>query len=89
MIMFLCDNCEVEPCILRPTELERKNTKETDCPYYKNSKQTNADRIRAMSDEELKDFLCGVAKCENCRWATAWLCSLEEWLKQPADTKEE
>jgi hypothetical protein len=27
---------------------------------------TNADRIRAMSDEELAEFLCGVYDEENC-----------------------
>ncbi len=29
-------------------------------------KTTNADRIRAMSDEELAEFLCGVYDDENC-----------------------
>jgi hypothetical protein len=50
--------------------------------------QTNADRIRAMSDEELTQFLntrgcpsenhinCFEMPCEHC-----W----EKWLKQPAE----
>ena len=51
-------------------------------------KQTNADRIRAMSDEELADVvvcphtgnwdLCG-DDCKKCRL---------EWLKQPAEVSE-
>ena len=55
--------------------------------------QTNADRIRAMSDEELEEFIRKIAICyepwcdrhcnmdgdDNCN-----LC-LSKWLKQPAD----
>lgn len=29
-------------------------------------KQTNADRIRAMSDEELADWLCPLTDCVRC-----------------------
>ena len=61
---------------------------ETNCTYfirgectssfceYRRKKQTNADRIRAMSDEELAHFL-------------AWHWNKKdyglEWLKQPAE----
>ena len=59
-----------------------------DCPvcgHKKNIPQTNADRIRAMSDEELvrwvgldscpKDAVCPLpVNCEKC-----WL----DWLRQP------
>ena len=66
-------------------------TKEVDpCPGYDKCKQykpnytTNADRIRAMSDEELADFLAYT-------WATsarAWQKDTGEtlhWLKQNAE----
>lgn len=49
---------------------------------------TNADRIRAMSDEELADFL-------SYTWATsarAWQKDPEDtlyWLQQPAEKPEE
>ena len=53
--------------------------------------KTNADRIRAMSDEELAEFLSDderacPPKCNNCRkhiseCGGCWL----EWLKQPAE----
>ena len=55
--------------------------------------KTNADRIRAMSDEELAGLLyaacAGVGFCDNCyaekccpgKSIGAW----EEWLKQPAE----
>lgn len=47
------------------------------CPY---EKQSNADRIRAMSDEELAEWLeyeGGGACAEVCGWL--------EWLRQPAE----
>lgn len=53
--------------------------------------QTNADRIRAMSDEELADFMNSTEACDaqplsKCRLATnasCRACTLD-WLKQPA-----
>lgn len=50
--------------------------------------QTNADRIRAMSDEELAELLC-IDHCVQIRGnnklcdGTCFLC-VEEWLRQPA-----
>lgn len=57
---------------------------------------TNADRIRAMSDEELVDFLnnfnvCDTRSNEKCRFvflADCWECVLD-WLRQPAEEKED
>ena len=55
--------------------------------------QTNADRIRAMSDEELKDSILAVHlgynpwcdyHCENKGDDGCDKC-IEKWLKQPAD----
>ena len=37
---------------------------ERDCYYSKAS--TNADRIRAMSDDELAEFLAGLGPCCHC-----------------------
>lgn len=60
----------------------------------KEYKQTNADRIRAMTDEEIADFLCDIGECDRrcpakdddcifsdstCR--IAWL----GWLKQESE----
>lgn len=66
---------EVDPCI----GIEK-------CDRYKPDCLTNADRIRAMSDEELVELLnhgccpyiegeCTMMWCEEC---------ISEWLKQPA-----
>ena len=38
---------------------------------------TNADRIRAMNDEELEEFLIDLADDGNLR--------IREWLQQPAE----
>ena len=42
-------------------------------------KMTNADRIRAMNDEELAEFLIDLADDGNLR--------IREWLQQPAETE--
>ena len=54
--------------------------------------QTNADRIRAMSDEELAAFLyacefCDICEegCEDCRYNGECKRRLVEWLKQPVE----
>ena len=63
------------------------------CPLYNAKPQTNADRIRAMSDEELAKFIpdwsyTNACKCDEQPYVD---CNNEcekcvlEWLKQPAD----
>lgn len=65
------------------------------CSYsdpFKQPKQTNADRIRNMTDEELVEYLYGICDCDHadvpckehcgempCR--DAWM----KWLKQEAN----
>ncbi len=95
--MCLCDYCEIKPCKLRPTEKERRTVEVIDCPYYKNSKPTNADRIRSMTAEELADefmtrlVLCQYCEyqneCENAEDVAAYKCreGIVKWLKQPAE----
>ena len=45
---------------------------------------SNADRIRIMSDEELKKFICSMFKCEFCDFELGERCGLLNWLQQPA-----
>ena len=45
---------------------------------------TNADRIRAMSDEELKEFICSNSQCKFCKFERWGRCELLDWLQQPA-----
>jgi hypothetical protein len=69
-----------------------------DCRHF--SQKTNADRIRAMSDEELAEYLYygfGLQYCHNYSECAAMLDTEEgipearckgcvlEWLKQPAE----
>lgn len=52
----------------------------TCCDHFVSQKKTNADRIRAMSDEELAKWLeyeGGGACAEVCGWL--------DWLQQPAE----
>ena len=50
---------------------------------------TNADRIRAMSDEELAEYLCGLTYCCECKYQDACNdCGGDgylKWLKRPAE----
>ena len=62
------------------------------CPEFEAAVETNADRIRAMSDEGLGEWLCSIATAECCdRSCPARnMCDLDDnglikWLKQPAD----
>jgi hypothetical protein len=65
------------PCGLR-NHMEEEDCKKTNCnaccPLTK--PQTNADRIRAMSDEEMAENLCDRRLTKEM-----WL----KWLKQPAE----
>lgn len=59
---------------------------------FKPKPMTNADRIRAMTDEELCEFLsqykfCDICEegCENCSYNGDCERRLADWLKQPAE----
>ena len=62
---YECSACMSGDDHFRPAKQEKKRT-------------TNADRIRAMSDEELAKLLC----CTGWRMIEQKECL--EWLKQPA-----
>ena len=55
--------------------------------------QSNADRIRAMSDDELAEFICGVydeeednAKVINGYYIPCYnQYNIKEWVEQPAE----
>lgn len=61
---------------------------------YRRKKRTNADRIRAMSDEEMAEFIKNIKVravfCKAAKNNDAFdeLCSAE-WLQQPAETDDE
>ena len=71
------------------------NGKESDPSMWKPLPQTNADRIRAMSDEELAKFIGEEGfHCEICAKGVNSECDLKcgtyclDWLKQPAEEAE-
>ena len=79
--------CGNERCFAKRYGLFAEKT----CPNYKEpSLRTNADRIRAMSDEELAEWLpfkmgaCNMnEKCGNdCTCDVCWL----DWLKREVET---
>ena len=49
---------------------------------------SNADRIRSMTDEELKKFICSMFKCEFCDFELGERCGLLNWLQMPAEDDE-
>lgn len=57
------------------------------CMYEHEEVPTNADKIRAMNDEELSEFLWQFDIEEVAREDNYWLTrrKLCEWLKQPAE----
>lgn len=57
------------------------------CFYEHEEKQTNADKIRSMSYEELVEFLWCFELNEVARENENWITrrKLEEWLKQPME----
>lgn len=62
------------------------------CGHKRSMPMTNADRIRAMTDEELCEFLskcefCDICEegCENCSYNGDCERRLADWLKQPAE----
>ena len=69
-----------------------------DCPicgHRTNMPQTNADRIRDMSDEELAKFLCKWCNCVEGYCPGVKLCTpssgkangLVAWMKQPVEVE--
>ena len=49
---------------------------DVDCPHgVKNHKPTNADRIRAMSDEELSDIFLRADFCKYCEHEKDGVCN--------------
>lgn len=46
--------------------------------------KTIADRIRAMNDDELRNFLCGLMTCDRCNFGASDGCKLKDWLQMPS-----
>ena len=87
----ICDKCaHAEYCDM--ATFGGHNPKITACCKFTERHQTNADRVRAMSDEKLADFLCNIAGLEDCTskcpgWAFCRTghTGILDWLQQEAD----
>ena len=69
-----CRDCAESNCEIRIDD-------EVICDHYKPKPQTNADRIRTMSDEELAEWVWGAetaGRAYGPRGKNAWL----DWLKE-------
>ena len=75
-----CKYCKAD-CVRRGEHREKE------CKGY--MPMTNADRIRAMTDEEMSEFLCSITECGICEWCGLDGCGLLKWLQQPAGGAED
>ena len=77
-VKFECATCENENCYGHSL-----HTTEKVCDGYKHT-QTNADRIRSMTDEELAEWVWSAessGRAYGPRGKNAWL----KWLKSPVE----
>ena len=71
-----CAKCHNAKCTLSGKEMHMAA-----CTGYK--RMTNGNKIRAMSDRELADYLWGVERCQDApRFIDGWI----DWLGREADT---
>lgn len=91
MGLNLCDSCRADCRHERnPREIVVK------CGAYK-PPMTNADRIRAMSDKALAEFLChfrsdDIATCSGCKsehYCRPGHNGMIDWLQQPVEEGDE
>ena len=99
--MARCESCMTNPvhpdkkccfnCARVNTNCEVWHNCGEDCPGWDSKVKTNADRIRAMSDEELVKFIedTQIAGCpdpaRSCR-ASCKDCIMD-WLQQPVEVE--
>ena len=96
MIKYTCGAGTPEEAETNCTHFIRGECTSSFCEYRR-KKQTNADRVRGMNDNELATFINRIVichhlrnegHCEKCPIHPAKPCDTEgiaEWLKQPAE----
>lgn len=98
--MARCESCMTNPvhpekkccfnCARVNTNCEVWHNCGEDCPGWDSKVKTNADRIRAMSDEELASYLVSVEsrrRGDGCGaiWGLPYVAL--DWLQQPAEVE--
>ena len=101
MSKFICEKCQSSStCQLYQVSQRDSLRPIKSCYQFKKRKPTNADRIRAMSDEELAKIIEPGVDCHNCP-AKSTACEehyedepppecwelIARWLKQEEDEK--
>lgn len=96
MIKYTCGAGTPEEAETNCTHFIRGECTSSFCEYRR-KKQTNADRVRGMNDNELATFINRIVichhlrnegHCEKCPIHPAKPCDTDgiaEWLKQPAE----
>lgn len=76
--MAICETCDYanRPPYKSPCSECDKTMGSPFCCYEHEENPTNADRIRAMSDEELAEFLvtANPTNCLECAFSFGWRC---------------
>lgn len=49
---------------------------------------TNADKIRAMDNGQLADFLCNMTDCPECKFNMCDGCGIRYWLAEQVESEE-
>ena len=82
--MAICETCDYanRPPYKSPCSECDKTMGSPFCCYEHEEKPTNADRIRAMSNEELEAFLIDV---DLGKAGSPFITEWGKWLKQPAE----
>lgn len=89
----ICDDC-LHKSYCDMAQFGGHNPHITACYHFTQSKHTNADRVRAMTDEELAELvcdhacmLCPIEGCEGRMEEGREKCKQRwlEWLKQEVD----
>ena len=70
-----CKNCH-SLCIHAGKDREFVCINGVSCKITMEKSQTNAQKIRSMSDEELSEFLTNInpTNCQNCAFSHGWRC---------------
>lgn len=54
-----------------------------DMQTFRTKVRTNGDKIRAMNNAELAQFLCQISNCNTCPFASID-CKIGEWMREEA-----
>lgn len=87
-----CKNCPVKPC--NTLYYRGSYCAEQRAKFGLGDPMTNGEKIRAMSDRELSEFVGHASLCQRIQRDSDWCenravcsCCVEDWLGQPWEDK--